>query len=136
MHEFDMYVKQELKIKYYIRYADDFIFLSDDKKFLENLLPKLHEFLNEKLHLKMHEDKVYIKTYDSGVDFLGWISFSHYRQIRTSTKRKIIRIMKAYPKPATINSYRGLLGHGDTYKLQKRLNMMLQSCYFLTFILV
>ncbi len=123
MHEFDMFVKQELKIKYYVRYADDFVIFSDNKEYLENILPQLQNFLKEKLHLTMHDDKVYIKTYDSGVDFLGWVNFPHHRQIRTTTKRKITRILKGWPKPATINSYRGLLGHGNTYKLQKRLGI-------------
>lgn len=123
MHEFDMYLKQELRVKYYLRYADDFAILSDDKKYLEDLMPKLHFFLNEKLRLTLHEHKVYIKTYDSGVDFLGWIHFPHHRQIRTTTKKKIIRMMRGYPKPATISSYRGLLSNGDTYLLRKNLNL-------------
>jgi hypothetical protein len=121
MHEFDMYLKQELKVKYYLRYADDFAILSDDRKYLEDILPKLHVFLNEKLHLILHEHKVYIKTYDSGVDFLGWVHFPHHRQIRTTTKRKIIRMMRGYPKRETMSSYRGLLGHGDTHCLQNQL---------------
>ena len=125
MHEFDMYVKQELRVKYYIRYADDFTVLSDDKKYLEELLPKFHRFLNTKLHLSLHENKVYIKTYASGVDFLGWVHFPYHRQIRTTTKNKIIKNMKGYPKPQTVSSYRGLLGHGDTHKLQKRLEIPL-----------
>jgi retron-type reverse transcriptase len=124
MHEFDMYLKQELKVKYYIRYADDFVVLSDDKKYLEDSLLKFHDFLTNTLHLKLHETKVYIKTYGSGVDFLGWIHFPHHRQIRASTKRKIIHNLKGYPKPDTINSYRGLLGHGDTYKVQKRVGIV------------
>lgn len=124
MHEFDMYLKQELRVKYYIRYADDFAILSDDRKYLEDILPKLHIFLNEKLRLTLHERKVYIKTYGSGVDFLGWVHFPHHRQIRTTTKRKIIRNMKGYPKRETVNSYRGLLGHGNTHKLQKRLKLV------------
>ena len=121
MHEFDMYVKQELKVKYYIRYADDFVVLSQDKKYLENLLVKFHNFLNDELHLTLHENKVYIKTYTSGVDFLGWVHFPFHRQLRTTTKRKIVKNMKGYPKPETINSYRGVLRHGDTYKFQKRI---------------
>lgn len=123
MHEFDMYLKQELKVKYYLRYADDFAILSDNRKYLEDILPKLHVFLNEKLHLTLHEHKVYIKTYDSGVDFLGWVHFPHHRQIRTTTKRKIIRMMNGYPKRETVSSYRGLLGHGNTYEFQKRLKI-------------
>ena len=114
-----MYVKQELKVKYYIRYADDFVFLSDNQKYLENILPKISEFLAGKLRLKLHEHKVYIKTFASGVDFLGWIHFPYHRAIRTTTKKKVIRKMKGYPKPETITSYRGLLEHGDTYKIQK-----------------
>jgi len=68
---------------------------------------------------KQIEDKVYVKTYAFGVDFLGWIHFPHHRQIRTITKRKIIRKLKGYPKPETISSYSGLLRHGDTYKIRK-----------------
>ncbi|MFA6385374.1 MAG: reverse transcriptase/maturase family protein [Candidatus Paceibacterota bacterium] len=123
MHEFDMFVKQELRVKYYIRYADDFAIFSDSNKYLEELLPKMEIFLNEKMKLKLHENKVYIKTYASGVDFLGWIHFPYHRQIRTSTKRKIIRKLKGYPKPETINSYHGLLGHGNTYKLRKKVKI-------------
>ena len=123
MHEFDMYLKQELRVKYYIRYADDFVILSDNREYLNFLLPKISEFLQNKLKLTLHEHKVYIKTHASGLDFLGWIHFPHHRQLRTTTKRKIIRKLKGYPKPNTIISYRGLLGHGNTYKLRRRLGI-------------
>ena len=123
MHEFDMYIKQELKVKYYIRYADDFIILADNREYLNSALLKITEFLVKELKLTLHEDKVYIKTYASGVDYLGWVHFPHHRQLRTATKRKVIRKMKNYSSKETINSYRGLLGHGDTYKLRKRIGL-------------
>lgn len=126
MHEFDMFVKQELRIKYYLRYADDFAVFSEDKEYLEEILLRMEKFLNEKLKLKLHENKVYIKTYASGIDFLGWIHFPHHRQIRTTTKRKVIRKLKGYPKPETINSYKGLLGHGDTYKLKRNIKTKIE----------
>lgn len=130
MHEFDMYLKQELREKYYLRYADDFVILTDDKKYLEDILPKLHVYLNEKLRLTLHEHKVHIKTYDSGLDFLGWVHFPYHRQIRATTKRKVVLIMKGYPKRETISSYCGLLGHGNTYKFQKSLkNLALQNMH-------
>jgi hypothetical protein len=130
MHEFDMYIKQELRVKYYIRYTDDFVILSDDNDYLQNLLPELKDFLNNKLHLKLHEDKIHIKTYASGVDFLGWVHFPYHRQIRTTTKRKIFKKLKRYPKPQTINSYRGLLTHGNTYKIQKQTGLIFYGCPF------
>lgn len=123
MHEFDMYMKQELLVKYYIRYADDFVILSENKKYLEKLLIKIDKFLITKLKLNLHPDKVYIQTYDSGVDFLGWVHFNYHRQIRTTTKRKIIRNLKRYPTRETINSYRGLLNHGNTYKFKRKLSV-------------
>ncbi len=120
MHEFDMYVKQELRIKYYIRYADDFVVFSDNKKYLEDVLLKFHDFLNNKLNLKLHEDKVYIKTFSSGVDFLGWVHFPHHRVLRTITKRRLLKNLAKYSKQESINSYKGLLSHGNTYKIRKQ----------------
>jgi retron-type reverse transcriptase len=123
MNEFDRYVKQELRVKYYIRYADDFVVLSEDKRYLEATLVKFENFLNTKLHLRLHEYKVCIQSYASGVDFLGWRHFPGYRQIRSASKRKIIKRMKGYPKPETVNAYRGLLKHGNSYKLQKQIGI-------------
>jgi len=119
MHELDLFVKQGLRVEYYIRYADDFVMLSDDKRYLQGVYEEIENFIEERLRLKLHNDKVYIKTYTSGVDFLGWVHFPHHRQIRTSTKNKMLRNTQRFPKPQTVNSYRGLLSHGDTYKVQK-----------------
>jgi RNA-directed DNA polymerase len=120
MHEFDMYVKQELLIKYYVRYADDFVILSDKREYLEQTLKKIETFLDDELHLQLHEDKVSIQTYSSGVDFLGWIHFPQYRQLRTTTKRRVMYKMKGFPKREAFNSYRGLLQYGNTYTLRKK----------------
>lgn len=40
-NEFDQFVKHELKAKYYARYADDFVFLSRDRRELLECLPKI-----------------------------------------------------------------------------------------------
>jgi len=124
MHEFDMYIKQELRIKYYIRYGDDFVILADNRENLNSLLLKIREFLQKELRLTLHKYKVCIKTYASGLDFLGWIHFPHYRQIRIATKRKIIRRLKGYPERQTVISYQGLLAHGNTYKLRKLVGLI------------
>ena len=124
MNEFDQFVKHKLKIKYYIRYADDFVVLSDDHKEVENFIPIIKTFLSEKLKLNLHPQKVTIKTLASGVDFLGWVNFPDHRVLRTVTKRRAVRRINAHPTPETIGSYLGLLGHGNTYKIRdKLLNM-------------
>lgn len=124
LNELDRYIKQELRIKYYIRYADDFVILSDSKNELEMIIPLIKDFLNFNLKLQLHPQKLFIKTYASGVDFLGWVHFPNHRQIRTTTKRRIFRQMKNYPSPDTINSYRGLLSHGNTYEIRRQLNLV------------
>lgn len=118
MNEFDQFVKHTLKVKYYIRYADDFVFLSDDKKYLKNILRQVSAFLKETLKLSLHPDKVFIKTLASGVDFLGWIHFPDHRVLRTVTKRRMNkRIIEMEGKMETVQSYLGLLRHGNAHKL-------------------
>ena len=124
MNEFDQFVKRELKVKYYIRYADDFVILSQDKKYLENVLEKSKEFLENKLKLNLHPDKVFIKTIVSGVDFLGWVHFLRHRVLRTSTKRRMLRNIENNPKQETVQSYLGMLKHGDAYKLAKNVQYL------------
>ena len=119
MNEFDHFVKMELKAKYYIRYADDFVILSEDKKYLENMLLKMAEFLENRLKLKLHPDKVFIKTIASGVDFLGWVHFPHHRVLRTATRRRMLKNLRHDPKKESIESYRGMLSHGDAFGLSR-----------------
>ena len=118
MNEFDQFVKHNLKVKYYLRYADDFVFMHENRKYLESIIPKVEKFLETKLKLQMHPDKVYIKTLASGVDFLGWVHFLNHRVLRTTTKKRMIKRIKESLKDATIQSYLGLLGHGNAKKLQ------------------
>jgi retron-type reverse transcriptase len=119
MDEFDQFVKRELKIKYYIRYADDFVILLNNKINLFEILGCMKEFLENNLKLKMHPNKVFIKTIHSGVDFLGWVNFSNHRVLRTSTKKRMFKNIRKNPKNEVIQSYFSMLSHGNGYKLQK-----------------
>lgn len=123
MNEFDQYVKHRLKIKYYIRYADDFVIITSDRKYLILLPPRIQEFLSKELKLQLHPDKVFIKTVSSGVDFLGWVHFPDHRILRTVTKRRMIKNLSKSPSIKTRESYKGLMKHGNTYNLQKRLDL-------------
>lgn len=119
MNEFDQYVKHRLKQKYYIRYADDFVFFSNNKQELQNVLSQVQTFLENNLNLTLHPNKIHLKTLFTGVDFLGWVHFPKYRVLRTVTKRRMFKNIKDNPNKQTIQSYIGLLSHGDTYKLKQ-----------------
>lgn len=118
MNEFDQFVKRVLKVKYYIRYADDFVIFHEDKSYLEAVLPRIFEFLESILKLSLHPNKLFIKTLNSGLDFLGWVNFSDHRVLRNSTKRRMFKKMKNNSAPESLESYLGLLSHGNTKKLQ------------------
>ncbi len=124
MNKFDQFVKHKLKAKHYIRYADDFVFLSEDRLWLEDLLPQATRVLKEKLHLTMHPDKVFLKTLASGVDFLGWVHFSTHRVLRSATKRRMMRRIEEHSTEETIQPYLGLLGHGNARSLQNEIRTM------------
>jgi len=122
MNEFDQFVKRELKARYYVRYADDFVFMNQDKKALLQLLPTIREFLSQRLFLSLHPNKVSIQTLASGVDFLGWVHFPDHRVLRTATKQRMFRtISEKNGKPETVESYLGLLRHGNARKLERKI---------------
>jgi len=73
------------------------------------------------LKLTIHPNKIYLKTLASGVDFLGWVHFPYHRVLRTSTKRRMFGRISANRKEETLNSYLGLLGHGNTHLLKKEI---------------
>jgi len=120
MNEFDQWMKHQMKVKYYIRYADDFVILSQDKDYLLELTPKIADFLEENLKLQLHPNKVFIKTFSSGVDFLGWVHFEDHRVLRTATKKKMFRNLKEKEREKredSVASYLGMLEWGNGYKL-------------------
>lgn len=125
MNNFDHFVKRDLKVKHYIRYADDFVILHENKDYLKNLIPIISEFLDDKLKLSLHPSKVSIKTFVSGIDFLGWVNFPHHRVLRTSTKHRMFKRLEGELKDGTLTSYLGLLSHGNTQKLKQKVKVFL-----------
>lgn len=120
MNEFDRFAKHKLHAEKYIRYADDFVVVSHDKKWLEKLLPIIREFLYSKLSLELHPNKVSTGTIAAGIDFLGWVHFPDHSVLRTSTKNRMIRNLAVENKPARVQSYKGLLSHGNARKLSTK----------------
>ena len=117
MNEFDQFMKHSLRAKYYVRYADDFVILSENKAELERILDQITVFLRQKLRLELHPSKVSIITFASGVDFLGWVHFADHRTIRRATKRRMMKYARENPSNESVQSYLGLLSHGNTFKI-------------------
>ncbi|MSR85028.1 RNA-directed DNA polymerase [Candidatus Uhrbacteria bacterium] len=122
MSPFDHYVKEILRVKYYLRYTDDFIILHDDPVALVSLLPSMRFFLQERLALDLHPRKIELRKLKQGIDFLGYVTLSHYRRLRTKTKdRAFRRIETDGLSNERLQSYLGLLSHCEGYWIKQRL---------------
>ncbi|KKR70964.1 MAG: Retron-type reverse transcriptase [Candidatus Woesebacteria bacterium GW2011_GWA2_40_7b] len=136
---FDQFMKQELRVKYYVRYTDDFVVVSRDRDYLEHLLKPVSKFLNDKLRLSLHPQKVLLRKYGQGIDFLGYVVLPNHIVLRTKTKRRIFRKLQKHLadyKEGTLSeeilnqstaSYLGVLSHSNSFKLSNRLNNLMIS---------
>lgn len=121
LNELDQFVKQKLRVRYYIRYADDFVLLSNDKLELRKWLYAISDWLSQELKLWLHPNKVSISTMAAGVDFLGWVHWPEYRVLRGVTRKGMLRVVKNGASKESLASYKGMLGWGNGYKLQCQL---------------
>lgn len=89
LNDLDHYIKEDLKIKYYVRYQDDFLLFHPNKDYLKTCLVKIKEFLKkEKLTLNK---KTRIFNCNNNFIFLGRTKkgkYAKYRQIRRKIKYK------------------------------------------------
>jgi hypothetical protein len=125
--------KQVLKVKHYARYTDDFVIVSKDKGYLEDLIDPIRDFLKENLELDLHPNKVTIRKNIQGVDFLGYVSLPHCRLMRRRTKKRIFRKLEGKIRDfkagvvteqhieQSLQSYLGGLSHADAHKVSERL---------------
>lgn len=74
MNDLDQFIKRKLKMKYYIRYVDDFVILHEDKEVLVECKMQVIKYLKN-LRLQLHPDKSKIYPLYKGIDFLGFKNF-------------------------------------------------------------
>ena len=119
LNEFDQFIKHELRAKHYLRYCDDFVIVSRNKKYLESLILEIIESLKNKLDLSLHPRNVEIRKLSQGVDFLGYVRLLHYLVLRTNTKKRILRRIQKIVSKETVQSYLGVLSHCKGHKIAK-----------------
>ena len=123
LNELDQFIKHQLKEKYYIRYCDDFVILGENQKHLLEIANTIDSFLNERLKLSLHPNKIIIRQYRQGIDFLGYISLPHYRVLRTKTKRRLLKQINK----TNSDSYLGALKYCNGFMIQKKTEKFLSA---------
>ena len=140
LNKFDYFVKHTLRIKYYLRYVDDFVILHKDKERLERYKRYIDEYLNT-LGLRLHSTKSRIIPLHEGVPLLGFRVFYHYRLLKESSIRQLKRNLRIWRKDyiqgisydiiaARLSGWLAHAEHGDTYKFRKRVAVTFNRLFF------
>lgn len=142
LDRFDWFIKKQLKVKYYFRYADDFIIVHPDAAYLKAVICHIEEFLKIELDLELHPEKVQIRKLRQGVDFLGYVILPYYTTLRRKTKRRMFKkinlnkekLKRGFVTKESFNqslqSYYGMLKHCSGYKLKLKIdeNFKISEC--------
>lgn len=134
----DHFIKEELRVKAYIRYNDDFLLIHEDKSYLEYCLSKIKSIL-ESCGFTPHEKKTTIRKLNKGFKFLGF----YYRPTDSGKlimtlnsenvkhqRKKLVRMVNKckrgeMPREKVEESYNGwknFASKGNSYKLLKRMD--------------
>ncbi|MCK9339602.1 MAG: RNA-directed DNA polymerase [Bacteroidales bacterium] len=138
LSDFDRHMKEDLKLKYYGRYVDDFFVVHRDMEFLRSLIPHVRAYLKETIGATLHPDKVYLQSCYKGVSFLGAYiapfrtyparrTQGNFREAVNDIARRCPDLDDIVPKEemklaeARLNSYLGVCGHYRAFRLCDRM---------------
>ncbi len=137
LNNLDYFVKNKLKVKYYIRYVDDFVILDKDKDKLEEYKIKIEKYLKN-LRLELHQEKSEIHALRNGVRFLGYKIFYHYKLLRKRNvkyfRKKFNKKLELYRKGLIekeelenlLNGWNGYSKFANTYNFNKEFESLIK----------
>lgn len=126
LNELDQYVKHKLKVKYYVRYMDDFILFLPNKQIAKKYLNLIKIFLTENLELELNKKTGYFKN-KAGCDFCGYRVFETHKLCRKRFKKKFKKNIRVWNKlydenkldltkmNMSLNSFLSHLSHSNSY---------------------
>lgn len=125
---FDHWLKEDVRVKYYFRYADDMVFLAHDKAYLHSLLVQINDYLVNNLNLYIKDNYQVFPVDSRGIDFVGYIFRHDYVLIRKSIKIKFSRKVRRLKKNGVdekqfkqvTSSWYGWCKHANAINLLKK----------------
>ncbi|MBQ9267060.1 MAG: hypothetical protein IJ217_02095 [Clostridia bacterium] len=117
LNDLDHFIKEQLKVKYYVRYQDDFLLFHPSKDYLKHCLEEIKKFLaKEKLTLN---SKTRIYNHKNNFIFLGRNTagiYAKHQRIKKKTKLKYHRYqcgnVSLYGLCSTLVFYKALCKNG------------------------
>lgn len=136
--DLDMYIKQDLHVRYYCRYADDMIIFSSSKRKLQRDRRLIEEYIHkEKLEIK--SSWKLFKSDSRPIDYLGFKLYRDRITLRSSLCLRLQRRSTKIGKKEEINlkdacsitAYWGYIKHTDShnfYYYKIRINTDINKC--------
>lgn len=87
---FDHWIKEQKRVKYYFRYADDIVILSSDKAALHSLLDEIRAYMGN-LQLEVKGNWQVFPVAARGIDFVGYVFFHTHTKMRKGIKKTFCR---------------------------------------------
>jgi len=127
LNELDQYCKRVLKVKYYVRYMDDIIMILLNKETAKEVLNKMTIYTNKILNLNLNFNKTKLFPIAQGVNAIGYKIYATHKLLRSESKKKIKRKIKAMPSlilegklsinkaESMLNSWMGHAGHANSH---------------------
>lgn len=117
---FDHWLKEERRVRYYFRYADDLVILHNDKAYLHTLFSEISDYMKT-LNLTIKENYQVYPVASRGIDFVGYRFYHSHTLLRKSIKQNFARMLARRPNKLSIASYYGWACHADCRHLLKTL---------------
>ena len=139
LNALDHFVKERLGAAVYVRYCDDFVIAHTSRSKLLEWLSEIRAFLTERLYLTLHPDKITLRPYRHGIDWLGYVLYPDRCIVRPSTRRRMWKRVRLKVDQyasglcmqeslnSTFASYDGLLKHSWNSHDRKLLLRLAQS---------
>lgn len=103
LDDLDHFVKQQLRVKAYLRYVDDLVLLDDDKQRLWAACERIEARLAGD-RLRLHPNKIRLCRTGDGVDVLGYRVYPHGIRLRNDNgyryRRRLRQLAEAYRRGA------------------------------------
>ena len=93
--EFDHWIKEQRRVKAYIRYMDDFILFRKTSTELKTDLHELTEYLETERHLSL-KSSIQLNRTSKGIPFLGYRVFPQKVLLSAMSKKRLIKKFRAY----------------------------------------
>lgn len=118
----DHYIKEELRVKYYVRYVDDLVLFGNNKKKLHHARKCIDNYLS-KLKLTVKDNWQVFRVDKRDVDFLGVRFYRNHTTLRRRNSLRIRRRAKKIYKKGYLNeadaqailSYWGWIKRTDSF---------------------